>query len=102
MIDWHLFDSAQALEKLGVDPAKGLSSAASGQLLVSHGRNELLDRGGVSPWRILWEQFTSTLALILIAAAFLSIFVGSFKDSFTILAIVCLFALLWFIQEYRA
>lgn len=53
-------------------------------------------------WAILWEQATSTMALILTAAAVLSGVVGSFKDAITILAIVVLFALLGFVQDYRA
>ncbi len=51
---------------------------------------------------ILWEQFTSTMALILISAALISAVFGSPKDCIAIMAIVCLFALLGFYQEYQA
>ena len=80
----------------------GLDSAEASRRLAEQGPNELTESGGVSPWRILWEQFTSTMALILTAAAVVSMGIGSFRDAATILAIVCLFATLGFVQEYRA
>jgi P-type Ca2+ transporter type 2C len=101
-MDWHLCDTAAAFKELRADPVNGLSSAEVAARLSTYGPNELEERGGTSPWRILWEQFTATMALILIAAALLSAIVGSIKDTITILAIVCLFALLGFVQEYRA
>ncbi|GFE61255.1 cation-translocating P-type ATPase [Geobacter sp. AOG2] len=101
-MDWHLRDIATVLAEQGADTAGGLSSSEAARRLTRFGSNELLERGGTSPWLILWEQFTSTMALILTGAALLSAFVGSFKDSVTILAIVCLFAVLGFVQEYRA
>jgi Ca2+-transporting ATPase len=55
-----------------------------------------------SAWRIVWEQLTSTMVVILIAAAVLSAFLGDYKDTVAIMAIVMLNALLGFQQEYRA
>ncbi|ABL00115.1 cation-translocating P-type ATPase [Pelobacter propionicus] len=101
-LNWHLIDAEAALERLASDPEHGLSSEEAARRLATQGANELQERGGTSPWRILWEQFTSTMALILISASLLSALVGSLKDTITILAIVCLFALLGFVQEYRA
>lgn len=101
-MDWHLRDISDCLADLDSNPSTGLSLADAANRLANHGRNELYDRGGTSPWHILWEQFTSTMALILIAAAVLSAVVGAFKDMVTILAIVVLFALLGFFQEFRA
>jgi len=101
-MDWHLRDISACLAELGCDPATGLSSTEVAARLAACGKNELLERGGISPGRILWEQFTSTMALILMAAAGLAALVGSFRDSLAILAIVLLFTVLGFIQEYRA
>jgi Ca2+-transporting ATPase len=42
------------------------------------------------------------MVLLLVAAALVSLLVGSGRDSLAILAIVCLFVLLGFVQEYRA
>ncbi len=58
--------------------------------------------GGKSPWRILWEQLTALLVIILIFAAVVSALLGDFKDAIAIGAIVVLNAVLGFSQEYRA
>src|ERR1039458_7193729 len=101
-MDWYLLDIPTAVEKQKADPLNGLSSADVEERLKTFGRNELQDPGGTSGWRILWGQFTSTMSLLLIGAAVLSWLVGSPRDSMTIMAIVCLFAMLGFIQEFRA
>ncbi|HNM36178.1 MAG TPA: cation-translocating P-type ATPase, partial [Anaerolineales bacterium] len=67
-----------------------------------HGANELIERGGRTPWQILWEQITATMVLILIAAAVVAGVLGDTKNTIAILSIVALYALLGFIQEYRA
>ena len=100
--DWHRLSPVETSEQLQVEPADGLSEAEVTARLARYGHNELTEQGSRSPWRILWEQFTSTMALILTAAAVVSGLVGSFKDAGTIFAIVILFALLGFFQDYRA
>lgn len=87
---------------MDVDPARGLSHDAAARRLKEHGDNRLTESGAVSPWLILWQQFTSTMALILASAAAVSLLLGSVRDAVTIFAIVCLFALLGFYQEYQA
>ena len=101
-MDWHVLDISAACSHLQVDPACGLDSGEASRRLLEQGKNELTDSGGVSPWRILGEQCTSIMALILTAASVVSFVIGSFKDAISILAIVCLFAILGFVQEYRA
>ncbi|HIJ81883.1 MAG TPA: cation-translocating P-type ATPase [Desulfuromonadales bacterium] len=101
-MEWHRLDTAGILTQLESDSAAGLTTGEAGTRKARYGPNELIDNGGKSPCRILWEQFTSTMALILTAAALVSGLIGSLKDSVTILAIVVLFALLGFFQEYRA
>lgn len=101
-MEWHIRNIAEVLSELGSAVTSGLTGEIASSRLLRHGLNELSGRGGKSPWRILWEQFTSLMALILMSAALLSGIVGSFKDCVTILAIVCLFALLGFYQEFKA
>lgn len=86
---------------LGTSPG-GLTAAEAGRRFDQHGPNELIDRGGKSPFAILWEQFTAVMVLILLAAAGLSLALSKFLEAGSILAIVLLFALLGFFQEYRA
>ena len=99
---WHTLGVDQALEELQSAAESGLAADEAGRRLQQYGQNELTEQAGRTPWQILWEQFTSTMALILTAAAVISGLVGSFKDASTIFAIVILFALLGFAQDFRA
>jgi len=69
---WHTSEAAEVLRALGTDAASGLSNEEAARRLEERGTNELEDRGTRSPWAILWEQFTSTMIVILIVAALAS------------------------------
>lgn len=101
-MNWHTLDTESALKKLQSDPTRGLSSSQAAEHLAENGLNELVERGGRTPLQILWEQVTATMVLILIAAAVIAGFLGDTKNLVAILSIVMLYALLGFIQEYRA
>jgi len=98
---WHTFDTPALLARLDVDGADGLAEPEASRRLGRFGRNQLVETGSTSPWRILWEQLTATMVLLLIAAAALSGLVGDWKHAGAILTIVVVFALLGFVQEYR-
>ena len=100
--EWHRLSTAAALQTLTVDPDQGLAPDEVQRRLAQFGPNELIEKGGKHPLRILWEQISSTMVLILIAAAVVSGFLGKVTETAAIAAIVILFALLGFFQEYRA
>jgi Ca2+-transporting ATPase len=99
---WHTLPSTEVARALATDGLTGLSDAEAARRLTANGPNELVERGGRSPWRLLWEQLTAVMVLILIAAALLSLILGKYLEAGAIGAIVILFALLGFFQEYRA
>jgi Ca2+-transporting ATPase len=99
---WYMQDIASILNTLGADAKRGLTTEEARNRLERFGANELEERGGKNPLLILWEQFTSTMVLILIVAAVISAFLGKPLETIAISAIVVLFALLGFVQEYRA
>jgi P-type Ca2+ transporter type 2C len=82
--------------------ASGLSATEAAQRLKSHGPNELQETISRPAWRMLLAQFIEPMILILIAAAVLSFVLGNLTEGIAILAIVFLFGVLGFIQEYRA
>ncbi len=100
--NWHGLQAQEALRRLGVNPARGLSAAQAERRLSESGTNQLEERGGKSPGRVLAEQFKAVLVLVLVAAALISVFLGDYQDAVAIAAIVLLNALLGFRQEYRA
>lgn len=102
MADWYKREAVQIIDELGSSAEKGLSAVEVERRISQFGKNELIDSGIRSPWKILWEQLTATMVLILLGASLISALLGEFKDAVAIGAIVILFALLGFIQEYRA
>ena len=101
-MNWHLTDIQESLSTLNSDQQNGLSKSEVSARLAQYGANELIERGGRKPLQILWEQLTATMVLILIAAAVVAGLLGDTKNTIAILAIVALYALLGFTQEYRA
>ncbi len=101
MTTWHTNETEAVLSTLGTS-SEGLSEAEALARLKLQGANELQETAGRSPVRMLWEQFTQTMVLILIAAAIVSAFLGKATETTAILAIVVLFAILGFVQEFRA
>ena len=102
MSDWHRIDAADVVKRLGTDASAGLAESEAARRFEESGPNEIAERERRSAWKILWEQLTATMVVVLIIAAAVSGLLGSFKDTAAIGAIVVLFALLGFIQEFRA
>ena len=98
---WHT-QSAENVLRHWSSSAAGLAAAEAAERLKAHGFNALTDRRGKGPLAMLREQFTETMVLILIAAGVISAFLGKTTETAAILAIVVLFAVLGFVQEYRA
>ncbi len=99
---WHTLDGLDVVRELNTDVQHGLSADEAARRLAAYGPNALVERGRKGPWRILWEQLTATLVVLLLAAATISLVLGDYKDAGAILAIVGLNAALGFVQEYRA
>lgn len=102
MSNWYQLEVDQVAEEIKTNLQEGLDDQEATRRLESFGPNELQEGGARSAWKILWEQFTATMVLILIAAAVLSAVLGDYKDAIAIGAIVLLFSTLGFIQDYRA
>lgn len=98
----HTLSLDELIHQVGVEPATGLTATEAAQRLQTSGPNELVDRGTRSLWRMLWEQLTAVMVLVLLAAAAISLALGDTKDAVAILAIVVLNAVLGLSQEYRA
>ena len=95
-------DAAEVAAALATDPGRGLSAPEAAARLLRYGRNELVERGRKPPWRLLLEQFTNAMIVVLIVAAVITALLGDLKDTVVILAIVVLNGIVGFVQEYRA
>jgi len=99
---WHHLEAREAADRLGTDTLAGLTSAEAGRRLEQHGHNELVERDARSAWAIVWEQIASTMVLLLVAAAIVSLALDDTTDAIAILTIVVLNVALGFHQEFRA
>ena len=95
-------DAADVAAALGTDLERGLGAAEAAARLELYGRNELVERGKKPLWRLLLEQFTNAMIVVLMAAAVITALLGDLKDTVVILAIVVLNGIVGFVQEYRA
>jgi P-type Ca2+ transporter type 2C len=100
--NWHTMTGDEAAQRLEIDPRSGLSSADAAKRLAHYGHNELREKRARSPWRMLLDQFSDFMIIVLIVAAIISGFVGGVEDTVVIIVIVILNAVIGFVQEYRA
>ncbi len=102
MGQWFTQTTEEVLEETASNASQGLSNAEVTARQQKYGANELIDRGTKNPWKILWEQLTETMVVILIISAVITFFLHEYKDAIFILVIVVLNSLLGFSQEYKA
>ncbi len=108
-VAWYALGVQEVAERLATNTETGLTSAQVAERAVQYGRNELHPPPPISPWGLLFEQFTDFIVLVLIGAAIVSGALALWSHNYgelinpaAILAIVILNAILGFFQEYRA
>ena len=99
---WHVRSADQILESLGTSVALGLDTAEVARRLATYGPNSIEEARRRSTLRMLLDQFTDFMVLVLIGAAIISGLLGEPQDTIAIVVIVVLNAALGFVQEYRA
>lgn len=82
--------------------SSGLSQSEVSIRLEKFGPNALQEKKKKPAWLLFLGQFKDFMILILAAAAIISGIVGDLTDTFIILVIIVLNAVLGFVQEYRA
>ncbi|MCI6189034.1 MAG: calcium-translocating P-type ATPase, PMCA-type [Clostridium sp.] len=98
---WHSQSIEEVLTNLDTSE-DGLSDAKADELLKKYGSNELSKSPPKNLLKMLWEQLSDTMVLILIGAAILSIFLDEWTEAIVILVIVCLNAIIGIIEEKKA
>lgn len=100
-MEHHLNSVEEVAASLETSSA-GLTEEAVESRLGEHGPNEIESAESRTIWKMIWDQLTDFMILILIAAAVISGFVGDTTDTIVILAIVVLNAVVGIVQEWRA
>ena len=91
-MNYHLLSLSELSRSLNTNP-NGLDSVAVNKLLLEYGSNLLTETKTKSVWRMIFNQFTDLMILILIAAAIISAFLGDLTDSLVIFTIVLINAI---------
>ena len=78
-MNWYQRTTNDTANELKSDSINGLTPTEVTTRLQQVGPNELAEQGGRSPFKILWEQLTATMVLILVAAAVISGFLGKWQ-----------------------
>ncbi len=99
---WHQLSEEQLAKSLDTDRAKGLSREQATERLGTLGPNELAEKRGDSPLKLLLNQFKDFMVLVLVGATIISGLLGEMLDALTIIAIILINGVLGFYQEFRA
>ncbi|RCX20937.1 Ca2+-transporting ATPase [Anaerobacterium chartisolvens] len=79
----------------------GLSQKEASRKHEKYGPNTIVQKKKVSPIKILLDQFSDFMVIILLACTVISTFMGEITESVTIIAIIAVNAVLGFVQEYK-
>ena len=99
---WHCRTVEEVVRDLATRLPGGLGRAEAASRLARLGPNVLTEARRRGPGRILFEQFTDLMVLVLLGAAVVAGLIGEPQDTVAIIVIVVLNATLGFVQEYRA
>ena len=94
-------DADEILDSLG-SGTNGLTRQQAAELLERYGPNRIAESTGPSKLRILLHQFQSPLIYLLFAAGIVTAILGKYIDTYVILAVVLLNALIGYVQELKA
>ncbi|MDH3272016.1 MAG: cation-translocating P-type ATPase, partial [Gemmatimonadota bacterium] len=98
---WHALDVEDVLERLATTEG-GLDESAAAERRAQHGLNRLRRIAPRPAWRILVDQFTSVVVLLLVAASGVSFLLGDPAEGLAIAAVLIVNAGIGFGVELRA
>ena len=103
---WHTL-TVEETEKALSTTQEGLSDAEAAKRLAAYGPNNLCQKKAKTIWRMIWEQLTDVMVLILIAAAAFSLIMyfvdgEGLAECIVILVVVALNATVGVVQEKKA
>lgn len=93
---------SDVLRDLSTDQQTGLTSSQVADRLEAYGHNVLEQKAGIPWWKLFLQQFASPLMVVLLAATIVSSLIGDTHGGIMIMIIVCMNAIIGFIQEYNA
>ncbi len=99
---WYALPAGDVAQRLGVDPASGISAAKAAELLKTNGPNALPAEKPPPGWTLFLAQYKSYMQIILVGAAVASIVIGQVATGIAVLLITALNALGGLRQQGKA
>ena len=104
--NWHAM-SFEEVEKVLGTSEEGLSDAEAAKRLAEYGKNTLRQKPPKSVWKMIWEQLTDVMVIILLIAAAFSLVMYFLEDEglaecIVILVVIALNATIGVVQEKKA
>jgi Ca2+-transporting ATPase len=100
-MNWHLLPLSEVSRLLDTS-LSGLEQINASKRLSEYGKNQINDTKKKTAVRMMFEQLTNFMILILIVVAIISGFIGGITDTIIILIIIIVNAAIGFVQEYKA
>ena len=98
---WYRLSQDEALTEIG-SRREGLSDREAESRLQEYGPNTIRTEEGISPWKVLLDQFASPLIYVLFGALAVTLAIQHYTDAIVIGAVLVINATIGFFQEYRA
>lgn len=98
----HHLVRSELLAQLQTDPERGLSGATARRRLEAWGNNQLQEVTGPAWYTLLARQFWSPLVAVLAVGAGLSYYYGDYVNTYAILVVLLLNALIGFYMDWQA
>jgi P-type E1-E2 ATPase len=100
--NWHSLTSTEVVTRLETHSDRGLHWQEVEQRQQQYGANQLTQKAGKNPLVLLLEQFNQPLIYILLVSAVITALLQDWVETWVILAVVVINAIIGFIQEFRA
>ncbi len=99
---WYGLSSEDAAKKLGTTIEKGLTASEAAARLKTYGRNILEEEKEKPVWLRFLEQYKSYMQIVLVIAAFVSLFIQEYTTFYLLIFLTIFNALLGYHQEAKA
>ena len=100
---WHSLSTEETLQKQGVDPAAGLSSAEAESRRATYGANKFAEAAKEPRWQAFLRQYRDPMQLVLLAAGIVCIFIpDQLPTAIVLIALTLLNAAMGLNQEGKA
>ena len=101
-VRWFRLKTAEATERLQVDPARGLDPDEARRRAEVFGENAMTQRRADPPWKRFLLQFNQALVYVLLVATGVAFALQEWVDGAVIFGVVLVNAFIGFFQEEKA